>query len=353
MPLRNNASATNGGDLVHLLKIKENLERLGIEVVATSDDNFDTDGFDLVHLSNLTLADDIYRKCQQVKKGKTLIIVSTIYWNKDLYLLNNSNRKIKIAKKILGKSLLRLIMANRWLYSNTWRKQRRVLKMADLIIVSSREELRLLQNDFKIKIKNCQIIPPGVDVESIKNANGGGFIKKYGIKDFILCIGRIEDLKNQLALIKICGQKQLSLVLIGDANITQTEYFDLCQQAANQYDNIFFLPFMPQTELFSAYAAAKLLVAPSWFESFGLASWEAAASGVNVVSTSNCPLREYLGDSISYCDPVDANSIEIAINKGLSNKPNRGRVDQVLEKYNWQNVSKKTLLAYNELLKNR
>ena len=40
------------------------------------------------------------------------------------------------------------------------------------------------------------------------------FFKKYGLNDFVLCVGRIEDLKNQLSLLKAMCNLDIPVVLI-------------------------------------------------------------------------------------------------------------------------------------------
>ena len=55
--------------------------------------------------------------------------------------------------------------------------------------------------------------------------------------------------------------------------------------------------------LASAYAAARVLALPSWFETPGLAALEAALAGCAVVVTPFGCTREYFGDRVEYARP--------------------------------------------------
>ncbi len=58
---------------------------------------------------------------------------------------------------------------------------------------------------------------------------------------------------------------------------------------------------------------------PSWFETTGLSSLEAAAMGCNIVITRKGDAYEYFGDYAYYCDPESPDSIFKAIEKAASN----------------------------------
>lgn len=350
MPIRKGSYENKGGDLMQMEKTKEYLERLGIVVTITTDNNFNATDFDIIHLSNLVLAEDTYPKCRRAVSFNKPIVLSTIYWNKDNYLLANPNFKVKLVEKLGGKSLAKLMMKNRWLYSSSWQKQKKILKMVDLIITTSKQELIILEKDFRIKIKRYKIIPVGVDTELLTIADKNYFIKKYGFNNYILCVGRIEDLKNQLSLIKIWNGRQEDLLFIGDKNSQQVEYYNLCKKEAEKIKNIHFLPFMPQTELFSAYVNAKIHVQPSWFESFGLTTVEAAVAGTNVITTINCPLREYFGDLIDYCDPANSSTISKLIDSVLLKEPNKELPKLIIKEFNWGKIASRILETYKELL---
>lgn len=348
MQIRRDAYKVGGGDVMQLEKTKEYLERLGVEADVSVELQPDLSAYDLVHLYNLTVADDTLAQCQNAKKQGKPIVLSSIYWTKDEYLLNNPNWKVKAAKFLGGERLARFLMKKRKYYNPDWHKQRKILEMADLILATSRAEIELIERDFDVKLKNYRVVPPGVEAEIFTAASAEDFTKKYGLKNFVLSVGRFEYLKNQLSLIKALGGGENKLVLIGQANPKFSEYYDLCREMAAKYDNIIFLPPMTQAELASAYAAAKVHATSSWSETFGLVSLEAAAAGTNVVTTIHSPLKEYFGELMFYCDPAEPGSVKRAIKSAIVS-PTRPELKKlVLEKFSWQKAAEEILAAYRE-----
>ncbi len=354
MQIRSNAYDNLGGDVVQLEKTKEHLLLKGVKINISTDLEPKLEGYDLVHLFNLSIAEDTFRQCLNAKRQGKKIILSSIYWNKNQYLLNNPNYKVKLAQRVGGDKLANLLMQNRKYYSLSWHKQKQILQMVDLIITTSYKEKKIIENDFGIKIKNYKVIPLGVDLGVFNDCNLNFFYYKYKLKNFILCVGRFENLKNQQKLIEIFGgSMREKLVFIGGKNQKFLNYYKQCRVLAKKYNNIYFFDYMPQTELVSAYAAAKVYVAPSWFESFGLTSLEAAACGTAVVVTTNSPLDEFFGDMMEYCNPADINSIRMAVRKA-ERKPVKilkSLRQKILKEFSWQIVSKKIYETYQELLK--
>ena len=107
----------------------------------------------------------------------------------------------------------------------------------------------------------------------------------------VLCVARIEGIKNQYNLIRALNNTPYKLLLIGDAAPNQKKYYRQCKKIAAA--NISFINYLPQEQLVHYYAAAKVHVLPSWFEVCGLSSLEAAAMGCRVVITDNGYARSY------------------------------------------------------------
>ena len=66
-------------------------------------------------------------------------------------------------------------------------------------------------------------------------------------------------------------------------------------------------------ELAPLYRASKVHALPSWSETTGLVSLEAALCGCNIVTTDRGYTRDYFGDMAWYCDPYDNRSIRRAV----------------------------------------
>jgi len=164
----------------------------------------------------------------------------------------------------------------------------------------------------------------------------------------VICVARIEGIKNQLNLIRALNNTRFKLLLIGNHSPNQQAYYDECKSIAAA--NIEFIAHLPQDELVAYYQRAGVHVLPSWFETTGLSSLEAAAMGCNIVITDKGDTREYFGDDAFYCDPGKPESILAAIEQagGAQHKPMLR--ERILQKYTWAQAAKSTLAAYEQVV---
>jgi len=165
----------------------------------------------------------------------------------------------------------------------------------------------------------------------------------------VICVARIEGIKNQLNLIKALNNTRFKLLLIGSSAPNQLSYYEDCKK--NAASNITFINHLPQEELLKYYQQAKVHVLPSWFETTGLSSLEAAAMGCNVVITNRGDAKEYFADDAFYCDPAWPTSIYNAIEKASHASTNKKLQDRIISNYTWSKASKQTLEAYNKILR--
>jgi len=86
-----------------------------------------------------------------------------------------------------------------------------------------------------------------------------------------------------------------------------------------------FLGFVPIDVLRVFYDVAKVFVFPSLYEGFGLPPLEAMAAGVPVVAARAGSLPEVLGDAAFWCDPLDVESIAVAIRTAVTDDGLRAR----------------------------
>ncbi|KAF5045935.1 Glycogen synthase [anaerobic digester metagenome] len=213
--------------------------------------------------------------------------------------------------------------------------------MADILLPNSKMEENLIINKFNLSNSNFKVVYNAVD-KNFFEANPENFINKYGDEEFLLCSGRIEPRKNIHSLIKAVNDTDLKLFIVGKYD-EKDGYFSYCKKLSN--DNIQFLGFFNQEELSSAYAAAKVHVLPSFYETPGLSSLEAAAAGCNVVSTEVGSAIEYFGDMAYYCSPNNVDSIKKALFEAWSEKFNH-EVKKTVKKYSWEATASQTLNAY-------
>jgi glycosyltransferase involved in cell wall biosynthesis len=217
--------------------------------------------------------------------------------------------------------------------------------MSSLILPNSRAEAALVSEITGIGGDGIHLVPNAVD-PMFAEASPADFIRERGLKDFVLCAARIEDRKNQLSLIEAARDLPVDLVLIGEER--QGWYSALCRAAASP--RVHFLPAVDRRRLSSAYAAAKVHALPSWHETTGLASLEAALAGCCIVTTNRGGPREYLGGDAWYCDPGDTSSIRSALEGALAGAPSDALKKRILSEYSPQKTAAALRAAYERAL---
>jgi glycosyltransferase involved in cell wall biosynthesis len=341
----------HGGDTIQILETAEELRNLGIKVsIFLSHEKINYEDFDLLHFFNLIRPANIL---SHIKKTNKPFVISPILVDYTEYDREHrkgfSGRLFRLfpsAEYI--KTVGRWILMKDSLPSKTylWRGQKRsvqyILEKAKMILPNSLAEYHALENLYGIK-KSFAVVPNGIN-ENI--FNDGHPVSKD--ESLVICAARIEGIKNQINLIKALNNTQFKLLLIGSSTTNQRAYYDECKKIAAK--NIVFTGRLTQKELSDYYKKAKVHILPSWFETCGLSSLEAAAMGCNIVITEKGFTRDYFGDDAFYCDPGNEASIYNAIVLAAKADTSYKLRDKIFQGFTWSLAAQKTLQAYNEVL---
>jgi glycosyltransferase involved in cell wall biosynthesis len=312
------------GDGIQLMKTKEYLERLQVEVDISSIPERDLAKYDLIHLFNLIPVEEIFPLFQNALRQRKKIVLSTIYWD-PIEFLQQSNQMDRFGL---------------W-WQKTMPQREDILNAVDLILPNSELELAVLKKKFK-RLPAAAIVVNGVD-QQFYRAKPDRFVNKYQRQDFLLSVGRICYRKNQLALIKVAKQLKLPLVLIGPLN--DGPYYQECRRAAAGH-KVLFIDCLSGPDLISAYAAARVHALTSWYDTPGLVTLEAALAGCTIVTTDRGSAVEYLDNLAFYCDPGDIVSIKTAVEQAWFAKKNPQLKAHVLSNFTWEKTAEQTLQAY-------
>lgn len=228
-----------------------------------------------------------------------------------------------------------------WLY--------RTLSNSDLVLPNSRQEAEALVRHFAIGSDNIRVVPNGVDLRFARG-EPGPFIERYGLKDFILFVGRIEPVKNVASLIEAFERAGLDTDLVIIGSPADPAYCEKCMTMASE--RVHFLPPMPYNDdlLPSAYAAAKVVALPSRYETVGLVALEGGLAGANVVVTKAGGAREYLEDDAWYVDPGSVSNIADGLKDAYSSPRIPLLRERIARDYSWEEAGKRTVQAYDEAL---
>ena len=113
--------------------------------------------------------------------------------------------------------------------------------------------------------------------------------------------------------------------------------------------NVISFDHIPQQELVQYYQKAKVHILPSWFETTGLSSLEAAAMGCNIVITDKGDTKEYfeilLFTVILRPQPLYGNRRKCGQQSGQTRAAGKD-----IERYTWKTPAGQTLKAYKKII---
>lgn len=354
-----------GGDTIQFHKTKSALQNLGVRVEVRSPRQLEEiPPCDIAHVFNIQMPESAENVCRTLEERHIPIALSPIYWDVlPLWfeLAAKERPRWKYLVRLFGKGATGRLYA-KWQKikspaSAAWQIQRRLLKRAHGILPNSESEADILQTSFRLGAdfrKRIHIIPNGIDADlyrSIPKASDA-FLMKHGVRDFVLEIGMIYPTKNQLGLIEALYDLPVPLVFIGSFRADMQDYANACRIRGSQRGGVTFVAHMPHEELPGIYSLAAVHALPSWRETPGLVSLEAAAAGCRIVSTCIGSARDYLGDLAWYCHPGDPKSIRKAVEDALNSDPPAGLRQHVLDKYTWCHAGEATLHSYEKILRN-
>jgi glycosyltransferase involved in cell wall biosynthesis len=346
-----------GGDTIQILSTAKFLNKLGVhvDVKLVNDEKIDYSKYDLLHLFNIIRPADFLNP---VKESKKPYVVSTIFVEYNEYQQNHSRGIVSFLSKYFSSDQMEYAKAvGRWIkngesinsiqYMIQGHRQsiQQLARGAAYLLPNSRSEYNRFVNCYHVE-KPYKIINNGVDTEIFSKTNDLK-ISKPDSKS-VICVSRIEGQKNHLNLIMALNDTPFHLLIIGKYAPNHKKYYEQCRDSASS--NITFSDFVPQEKLFKYYSAAKVHALPSWNETCGLSSLEAAYYNCNLVITDKGDTVEYFGDNAWYCDPGDPGSIYEAVVRASEAPPNISLREKISSTYNWNQAAIQTLSVYEEVL---
>jgi glycosyltransferase involved in cell wall biosynthesis len=344
-----------GGDTIQIINTAKHLQQLNVHVdIKLTDEKINYDQYDLLHFFNLIRPADIL---SHISKAQIPFVVTPL-------LIDYSEYDKQYRKGLSGK-LFRLFNPGRIEYLKTiarWLKGqqklksysyllkgqnksiRDIIKKATLFLPNSEMEYKKLEQLYALSPAHT-VIHNGIDKSLFSLLTNNDYKKDNRM---VLCVARIEGLKNQLNLIKALNNSVYELFIIGDTSVNQSTYYKECKKIATK--NIHFVNHLPQEKLIQYYRKAKVHVLPSWFETCGLSTLEAAAMGCNVVVTDRGFTSEYFTDYAFYCDPESPSSIFEKIDLASNAATSKAFQQKILTDYTWQNAALKTFNAYKNII---
>lgn len=334
------AFQNKGGGEILLEKTEEYLIKKGIEVKRFDMWTDEVQNYDILHVFGSV------KEClglmRTAKARGVKVVLESVFWSdyrRAFHEEGTIKKKIEMVLRHTAKIVFPFMPSGR----------RSMFLTSDMIVPNSLNEARQISRLFAVGMDKMFVVPNGVD-EDFMESRPEEFVKKYGLKDFVLSVGRIEPRKNQLNLIRAMKGIDADLVIVGNTVSGYEWYRDLCTKEADR--RVHFIEGLSHSSnlLKSAYAASDTFVLPGWFETPGLAALEAALAGSKVVATKGGSTKEYFMDKVLYIDPSSPRDIHKKVSEAVRMDKNTSLKELVLNNYTWEKATEKMLQGYRKVI---
>jgi len=252
--------------------------------------------------------------------------------------------------------------------------EKRVLSIADRIIVATLAEHSQLRFLYKANNNKLVIIPPGVDTCHFYPIPADEAKQFIGLKPddrMVLFVGRIEALKGVDTLIRAMSclkvkdmHRPVHLAIIGgepdvnarEMSMEMARLQKLCDELCLG-QMVVFLGKRGQDTLPYYYSAAEVLVMPSLYESFGMVALEAMACGTPVIASEVGGLGFLVQDGETGFTIPDGEPDKLCeklslllTDHELRESMGRHAADYACS-YDWERIAKQIVDVYDGLIK--
>jgi len=231
-------------------------------------------------------------------------------------------------------------------------------RIADAIIRVRKGDIELF-NRAGIPLEKVYYIPNGYSAEKFKKFDKLECRKKLGLPDdarIVLNVGNLySEVKGHKYLIeamRIVANEvpNVLCIIIGDG-VLRKELEELVGKL-NLENNIKLVGAKPHDEVPVWMSASDIFVIPSIIEGNPTVMFEALGVGLPVIATRVGGIPEIIS-SEEYgflCEPANPNDLAKKILLALERNWNREKIQSYAEQFTWENIARKTLSVYEDIL---
>ncbi|HEY9179709.1 MAG TPA: glycosyltransferase [Candidatus Baltobacteraceae bacterium] len=365
--LRPTAQSIFGGDVVQVRETAGALRRRGHFVEISMMPSLDASGFDIVHLTNITVPPETLPQAQSLAAFDGAVVMMPIFTDhcdEAAWGMNVSTSVFAVSqgpddlREKLERIEARTISVGRYtppparaeMIEGYTDMQKATLEYVDFFIANAHSEMNRLYRYLSCDIPYA-IAPSCANPRTYGTHARDRFVHRFGLQDFVLLAGRYESRKNQLAFFEATRELSLPLLFIGNNyDPTFGKILRLHRPARAAY-----IAHLPEEDLAGAFAAARVVAIPSWDEVVSLTALNAAISEASMVLTRNSYEHEYFTDDAEYCDPGSTRSIAHAVRRAWDTHEERAPrrtalAERVRRNYSWDRSAELTEAAYYRVL---
>lgn len=224
-------------------------------------------------------------------------------------------------------------------------------KYADEVIVLSKNVQQYFLDTYN---RETIFIPNGIEKPEIQAPSI--INEKYGLNknDYILYLGRLVPEKGIHYLINAYKNIDTNkkLVIAGGASHT-SDYENELRELGKDNDDIIFTGFVQGKELEELYSNAYIYCLPSDLEGMPISLLEAMSYGNCCLTSNISECTEVCNDNAEYFIKSDEKDLadklnQLTKNDDIVNKHKQNAMQYVLTRYNWDDITSKTLELYKK-----
>ena len=173
--------------------------------------------------------------------------------------------------------------------------------------------------------------------------------EKFGAKNYLLYVSRIEPRKNHEIIIDAfrklkLNQKDIHLVFIGNDTLGSIKEMKALKGMKTEFpDHFHWFSNLSDEEVLNFYRGAKMFIYPSKAEGFGIPPIEAAAAGINTLCSTATAMQDFTFFGDNFFSPEVPEGLAIKIQRNLSQPKSKNELlniqERIRTKYSWETSS--------------
>lgn len=298
---------------------------------------------DVVHLFNLQRCHDWGDLPERASAAGARVLITPLWHSVRRYHREGRRGLDGLAAKVLPSDVLAGL---RWGRPGVRSRAAEVLGRADLVLLAHEGEAELLREELGVALESSrQVVVPVAIHGSV--GSPGAVSAEAPAEGLALCVGRLEPLKNPVAVAAAAERAGVPVRFIGAyAGPRHAGYARSIRRSPS------WLGERPYAEVRGLMGAARVHVLASWTEVVGRVTLEAALAGASVVLTDVGFAPDYLGRGTDGVFVVPAGD-DAALAEALGAAWRRGRspdsplARRVRERFAWEVVGPRLLEAWS------
>lgn len=235
------------------------------------------------------------------------------------------------------------------------------LKKSEIRLTVSGYSQSKIAEHYGIKKDSLHITPNAVreeffeefDKETVKNE----IAEKFGAKNYLLYVSRIEPRKNHKIILDAyrslkLDKKDIHLVFIGNDTLKSTKEMKAIDLMKAEFPNHFHsYSDLSDEEVLNFYRGAKMFIYPSKAEGFGIPPIEAAAAGITTLCSTATAMKDFTFFRENFFSPYAPEELADKILDNLDRPKRKSELSYIQEKVNTKYTWKTSSNLLNRLIK--